>query len=697
MQYIIVLELYWLCIKIRCKKHNIGFKKHNFSFDNHKTRFNREGEKHNMKNSNHNLSIANHNYAARVSLIMTSITLFAAVIMTTTASVSADSSVVDTVTIDLPSSCSMNAVVDTAHTATLEMGTYSGGSDYPNGIGKTSVSVFCNDPSGFAVYAVGFTGDTFGNNTMVGTNANNTIPTGTATSGTTSQWAMKLTKVTDTSVAYNPANMTITNGYDDYSAVPDDYDKVATFSSATDFTLGAKFTTTYAAYISTSQAADTYTGKVKYTLVHPATSEPNKPQTTTAGKIGYFPNAEGSIEDTMGDQTIGSTATSAVLWASNFKRPGYGFAGWSDKFDWVLGANDASGNGTGENAGYHIYGPNQTIEFTAGQYSTKGLSLYAVWVPSAGSLQNWSGCSSLAQGAVTALTDQRDNNTYAVAKLADGKCWMIENLRLDNTNSDNATGALAQGYGTSATYGNFIGLANPETANFTGSAVNATDPTEPNSIYYAGTLVSPATMDISQTNYASCRMPRFRNDNTNTNTTLNPNTTVANMTDTNQNIYSYGNWYSWPAAKANTDYLNTLANSNAANTSICPKGWRLPQGGDKANESTNDFWSLIVTGINNGTNPANYSSSSAPYYSGAAEAGPVDRKLRTFPNNFVYSGYVSSSSVGSRGDYSGIYWSATAGSLNLAYNFSFGSTLVFPGTVSEVKYSGRSVRCVIGS
>ena len=686
MQYIIVLELYWLCIKIRCKKHNIGFKKHNFSFDNHKTRFNREGEKHNMKNSNHNLSIANHNYAARVSLIMTSITLFAAVIMTTTASVSADSSVVDTVTIDLPSSCSMNAVVDTAHTATLEMGTYSGGSDYPNGIGKTSVSVFCNDPSGFAVYAVGFTDDTYGNNTMIGTNTSSTISTGTATSGTTSQWAMKLTKVTDTSIAYNPANMTITNGYDSYSAVPNDYDKVATFSSATDFTLGAKFTTTYAAYISTSQAADTYTGKVKYTLVHPATSEPNKPQTTTAGKIGYFPNAEGSIEDTMGDQTIGSTATSAVLWASNFKRPGYGFAGWSDKFDWVLGANDASGNGTGENAGYHIYGPNQTIEFTAGQYSTKGLSLYAVWVPSAGSLQNWSGCSSLAQGAVTALTDQRDNNTYAVAKLADGKCWMIENLRLDNTNSDNATGALAQGYGASATYGNFIGLADPETANFT-ATTGATDATTANSIYYAGTLVAPATVDISQTDYAGYRMPRFRNDNT--------NATVANVTGTNQSIYSYGNYYSWPAAKANTDYLNTLAKSNAANTSICPKGWKLPQGGNKANESTNDFWALAVTGLNN-PNPANYSSLSYPYYTGAAEAGPVDKKLRTFPNNFVYSGYVNGSSVYFRGSGGG-YWSATAYSYYDAYCFNFDSTSVTPGTTDSSKYSGRAVRCLVGS
>ncbi|MBR5046253.1 hypothetical protein IKX73_01330, partial [Candidatus Saccharibacteria bacterium] len=247
-----------------------------------------------------------------------------------------------------------------------------------------------------------------------------------------------------------------------------------------------------------------------------------------------------------------------------------------------------------------------------------------------------------------------------------------------------------------ATYGNFIGLANPETANFAATnGTGNTDPTEPNSIYYAGTLVAPATVDISQTNYASYRMPRFRNDNTNTDSTVNPNTTVANMTGTSQNIYSYGNYYSWPAAKANTDYLANIADSNAANTSICPKGWRLPQGGNKANESTNEFWSLIVTGLNN-PNPANYDSSTQPYYTGSEEAGPVNKKLRTFPNNFVYSGYVDVSSVNGRGG-NGFYWSATAYSGNIAYGFTFYSTGVYPGTYNSIKYYGRAVRCLVGS
>ena len=610
--------------------------------------------------------------------------------------VSADSSVVSTATVIIPTSCSMTANVDSEHTASLINGIYSGGNDYyPNGIGKTTLTAFCNDASGFAIYAVGFSGDEYGATNMIGTNTGTTIPTGTATSGANSQWAMKLTKVTDTSIAYNPANMTIINGYDDYSAVPNDYEKVATFSSATDQTLGAKLTTTYAAYISNTQPADTYTGKVKYTLVHPATSVPNKPQTTPVNKIGYFPNAEGSVEDTMGDQSISSSDTSATLWASNFKRPGYGFAGWSDKFDWVLGANDASGNGTGANAGYHIYGPNATITFTAGQYSSpnSGLSLYAVWVPSAGNLQNWTGCSSMNIGDVTALTDQRDNDTYAVAKLADGKCWMIENLRLDY--DANFTESLSQGFGKSTTYGNFIGLATPETANFTNN-------TTANSVYYSGTQSGTATININTTNYPGNRMPRYRNDNTNTDSTINPNTTVANMTGTNQNIYSYGNYYTWSAALANTIYYNGPTATDAdgktsetVNTSLCPAGWKLPRGGDKSREATNDFWSLIVTGINNGTNPANYDSSTYPYYTGSPEGTNASIALRNYPNNFLYSGLANGPSVGSRGSY-GFYWSSTAGNSSDSYYMSLSSN-VSPGSSSSYKYYGNSIRCLAGS
>ena len=625
-------------------------------------------------------------------------------------SATAESSSTATATINVSSSCSLSATIDTEHTATLLNGIYSGSDNYPNGIGSTTIKAVCNDNAGFAIYAVGFSGDEYGVTNMLGASTSATIPTGTATSGDTSQWAMKLAKVTDSS-AYTPANLTITNSFDSYHAVPSDYTKVASFSSSTDQTLGSKFTLTYAAFVSATQAADTYTGKVKYTMVHPASALPETPAQPVAcdgGKICYSPGPS-SVTDSMGDQqytghtsTINnyttpiSNSSEATLWASNFRRQDYGFAGWTDKYNWVLGDNDASGNGTGANAGYHIYGPNATIILPS-DVETNGLSLYAVWVPSAGNLQNWDGCSSMNIGDVTALTDQRDNDTYAVAKLADGKCWMIENLRLDY--DADFTESLSQGFGKSTTYGNFIGLATPETANF---ASNNTA----NSVYYSGTQSGTATININTTNYPGYRMPRYRNDNTNTDSTTNSNTNVANMTGAAQNVYSYGNYYSWSAALANTIYYSSPTATDAdgktsetVNTSLCPAGWKLPRGGNKSRESTNDFWSLIVTGINGGTNPTNYDSSTQPFYADYADnpEGPnASIALRGYPNNFLYSGAANDSSVKNRGSY-GYYWSSTTSAYLASYYLSLTRSNVYPGTGGNEKGGGRPIRCLAGS
>ena len=169
--------------------------------------------------------------------------------------------VVDTVTVTVPVSCSMTGTVDSAHTATVEVGTYT------ENIGETTFKVLCNDSSGFAVYAIGYSDDTYGNTTMKPTTlpATNGIATGTATSGDTSNWAMKLTAV---SGDYQP---TLATGFNAYHAVPAEYTKVASLASNTDATVGSSFKSTYAAFVSQAQAADTYVGKVKYTVVHPST------------------------------------------------------------------------------------------------------------------------------------------------------------------------------------------------------------------------------------------------------------------------------------------------------------------------------------------------------------------------------------------------------------------------------------------
>ena len=173
------------------------------------------------------------------------------------------SSVVDEFTITVPESCSLTSTVGTAHTATIENGVYS------DDVGETTINAFCNDSEGFSVYAVGYTDDTFGNNTMKPSTLADTkaIATGLATSGDTSNWAMKLTSLSD--------NYTLTNDFNAYHLVPDEYTKVATYPSNTTTTAGVNIKSTYAAYISQAQPADTYTGKVKYTIVHPSNAAPS--------------------------------------------------------------------------------------------------------------------------------------------------------------------------------------------------------------------------------------------------------------------------------------------------------------------------------------------------------------------------------------------------------------------------------------
>ena len=576
--------------------------------------------------------------------ILTSITLVSGFILAST-KVSADDTV-DNVAVTIPVACTMSGTGMNSHTREVVSGTYE------SEIGTTTLKAFCNDPNGFAIYAIGYTNDTYGEtylDSSIGSASD--IATGTAESGATSNWAMKLTAAEGESVSYP---MTLDNGFGAYRTVPATYTKVAHRSSGTDVgdtAEGSTLTSTYAAYMSNTQPAGTYTGKVKYTLVHPQDEEPLQPQPATAGCINYFANGS-SVTGQMGCQSASNNAE-VVLWAPNFKRAGYGFAGWNTAFDY---------SGT-------YYGPNQTITAPA-DVSTNGLSLYAVWVKSAGTLQNWSGCSSLAQGSVTALTDSRDNDTYAVAKLADSKCWMIENLRLDDSAELSSTN----------THNPSLPLTN----------VYSEDPTTSNHL-------SPTT-DPTQTawctaNSSACDDQSMLATN---NTTLFTNNTSSSYS-ASSNVYSYGNYYNWYSATGgHGKYGSTYGNGYHAPGDICPTGWHLPKGGNKANEASNEFWSLIVTGLNGGVKPANYDSSSYPYYTGTTEGTPVSNALRSYPNNFVYSGGVYGASVSNRYSY-GYYWSASGYNSGGAYYLYFDSSDVCPGTNSTTKYYGRMVRCLLGS
>ena len=573
-------------------------------------------------------------------------------------------------TVHVPDACTLVSTLNTPHTATLSPGTSTGygNSGGVDGIGQTTLKVTCNDSLGFAIYAIGYTEDTFGNTNLVSNTKNNgtstyTIATGTNTSGANSNWAMQINAV---SGSFAP---TIQNSFDasTYHNVPTTYTMVAKRTSATmnpadssTQNVGSSITTTYAAYISTEQAPDTYTGKVKYTLVHPASEVPLQPQPAVAGYIVYHANASDAI-GTMGNQSA-SDGNDVTLYASNFSRQGYGFAGWNDKYDYT-------GN---------FYGPNQDITVPTGT-TTNGLSLYAAWIKSAGSLQSnaTTACNSLTQAptpangtatlaSVTALTDERDGNTYAVAKLADNKCWMIENLRLADKDANNNDINLS----STNTHNPSLPLTN----SWWYSSANDSD-TVPTSNHLSATT-NPTTTAWCTSNSSACDDQSMLATN---NTTLFTNNTSTNYSSSS-NVYSYGNYYNWYSATAGHGKYGDNYNSDyTVPGDICPAGWHLPIGKD----SPGEFVSLDVAMGGSG----NYQSGDA----GAAQSA----KWRSYPNNFVYSGSVNGSSANNRGSY-GSYWSSSANNYYGAYGVGFESTGIIPAGWSN-KYYGKSVRCIAGT
>ena len=284
-----------------------------------------------------------------------------------------------------------------------------------------------------------------------------------------------------------------------------------------------------------------------------------------AGYICYYGNGDDGT-GTMPDQAANSNAN-VVLVASNFSKPGYAFTGWN---------TESNGNGA-------QYGPSETIR--TGDLSGGGLKLYARWVQSAGILQNFLGCSEMSEGGVTALTDMRDGQTYSVAKLADGNCWITENLRLEPAK---AIISQASTNGPMATF--------PQQAS-----------------------VSKSTNAMCVTNDAAC-LDKIQYNANNTNRNL---TAAWNTNDTSSSWFSFGVMYNWFTATAGNG-TSAMA-SGSVSGDICPSGWRMPKEGGVSEE----MYQWIVSGISAGVTS--------------------DATLRKYPNNWVRSGDYNPTSLSGRG------------------------------------------------
>ena len=482
-----------------------------------------------------------------------------------------------------------------------------------------------------------------------------TLPSSTTQSNfTTNRWGWMLSNTNQTGSSYysnttyypmttdtvmlnyygpNTPTLTPANGNNTYTVTAD----------PTELTFGVKMDT------------DVPNGTYGVTLVFEATT--NYVPTCEQNKICYKSNgADGTT--TMANQNA-SANTSTTLWAYNFSYTDHGFIGWNTMAD---------GTGT-------YYGPNQTITTPANM--SEGLTLYAIWKEKAlkddGSplyMQDFTTtqCNALyrtqtikdANNNVTgfdvrtntfiALEDQRDGNVYTVARLADGKCWMTENLRLSDKKLNGATATLS----TTNTHNPVLPLTQSD-----GS--------------------TPANHLSANGNYCSAMDAACVNKSVAIYYATNA---VSNMTAASQAAYGYGNGYNWYSATAGNGGLNITANNASVSGDICPANWKLPKGGNASNVSVSDFY--ILDEASTGTNP------DAEGYDGAT----ASNLMRSYPNNYVLDGWNGNY----RGE-TGYLWSATNLDYGNVYRDNVQLNALYYGrsTHNAFKFLMHGVRCVAGS
>ena len=425
-----------------------------------------------------------------------------------------------TASVTVPDTCYMSST-STTHTGTVSGGTYT-----ENFGGESTVTVTCNDRNGYSVYAVGYSNDIEGTNGLIGTSTGLVIPSGTSTSTNVSNWAMKLTPGTGT---FAP---TILNGYNNYSLVPATATKVATLTSDINVSNSSQFKTSYAVAVAPSQAADTYIGKVKYTVVHPNYSNADGTLESYPVTLGFGANTSSIIID-------GTTYTSASA-SPNLE---YGTHTISGTFPTGYELDSWSATGGITIADTSAISTSITVT-SAGTLTLVGLKPCQTTI--SGTMQDFEPCSSIADGTSGTLTDSRDTNTYTVKKI-NGQWWMTQNLRyLGDTGSAAKTMTIGNNNSNVANKSITLYSLKPGDA----QTFNAYDSSKCGSGSTAG-YSNACVYDSGST--------------------------------------STGVWYNYYAASGGT--ISTNSNSTVATSDICPKNWHLPTG--SSTTSNTDFNKLV--------------------------------------------------------------------------------------------------------
>ena len=409
-------------------------------------------------------------------------------------------------------------------------------------------------------------------------------------------------------------------------------------STTLDFKIGAK--------ASSTQMAGTYTNVINFINVSKVV--------TTNYTLNYLDQSGTTTSGTLPTATTGTTSDGTFNITTS--RPtntnaDYVFKGWCT-------ADNQSDVTTCPSGGAIIYPGNLYV--IASTSATWTGNVYAVWnsnyeektIANSTTMQEVNSCpDSLPTGQIYTIKDSRDNTEYHTAKLADGNCWLLDNLALDLTNSTILNGMNGSNtHASNTTLGYLKGTTtrdpstDPDGQYATAGVANWTS-----SHSYSAPLVNMTNKDVIPTSYYGTDDPM-------------------------KNAVVVGNWkvggyYNYCAASAGSYcYGNGTSSgtpSGNATEDICPKGWRMPT-------------------VNSGEYQTLYSNTNYNTYDKYREA------LR-----LPLSGYFDYGSADYQGSDS-CWWSSTREDNYYMNSLSVNTSSIYTAYVVS-RNNGSSVRCVLGS
>ena len=345
-----------------------------------------------------------------------------------------------------------------------------------------------------------------------------------------------------------------------------------------------------------------------------------------------------------------------------------------------------------------------------------------------------------------ALKDNRDDKYYLVRRLADGNCWMVQNLDLnladfagktsgklltpDNTDisatredlktaesvkyydpqakllkdsgQSTVASALSTMYGAAQTVQFQSGQqrntdVDPQYhwgSTRTSTGANSATTSKSTTVYNSSYAAYARSYDNVTYGYVPTNQTTGAQTNTISNLTTRAGTDGLNSYKTsgwvslyaNQYVGDYYNWYAATAESGTWD-MATESVAGSATDSICPKGWQLPYSFSGDDSQSKSWFNLIAVTYGQNTNNGNPSGTST-------SISDSEVNIKKFPLSLVRSGYYAwaDGNLYARGS-GGHFWSSTPYAVTNAHLLEFWGGLLYP-RYGSTKANGLTVRCV---